>query len=152
MILTMVPLGPLRRSATSLVVRPSSAFSSTRHDDVTGAEAGVVGGGADVGSHDDGVIFAGGDDHADAVIFAALVFSKQCELLGVEEIGVRVEHAQHAGNGALVDRFVDVDGVGVIVLHDVEDAGEIMDGGLIVVGGGGGGADVGAVNGAQDGT
>jgi len=64
----------------------------------------------------------------------------------------RCEHAQHAGNGALVDGFVDVDGLGVIVLHHVEDAGEVAHGALVVVRRVSGGADIGAVNSSKNST
>src|SRR3979490_3544650 len=50
------------------------------HNDVTGTEAGIVSGGANVRSHDHGGIFARGYDHADAGIFAALLFAESCEL------------------------------------------------------------------------
>jgi len=120
-------------------------------DHVTGAEASVVSGSANIRRHDNGVVFAWGDDHADAVILAALIFAEKSKLAGVEEIGVGVEHAQHAGDGALVDGLVDIDGLSIVVLDDVEDAGEIADGGLVVVGGGGGGADGGAVDGTEAG-
>src|SRR4029077_15236889 len=104
----------------------------------------------DVGSHDHGVILAWGDDHADAVVLAALIFAEESELAGVKEIGVRVEHAEHARDGALVDGFVDVNGLGVVGLHHVQNAREVADGGLVVVRGGRGGPDIGPVNTAQD--
>ncbi len=118
-------------------------------DDVTGTEARVVGGCADVGRHDHGVIFARGHDHADAVVFAALIFTEKSELARVKEIGVRVKHAEHTGDGTLVDGLVDIDRVGVVVLNDIEDARKVANGGLIVVGGGRCGADGGAIDGAK---
>ena len=120
------------------------------YDDVTGAEASIVGGCANVRGHNHGMIFTRGYDHADAVIFATLIFAEQRKLLGIKEIGMRVKHAQHAGNGALVDGLVYVDGLGVIVLNHVEDAGEIVHGGLVIVGRGTGGTDVRSVNGSED--
>src|SRR5258708_7599248 len=120
------------------------------HDDVAGTYAGVIGRCADVGSHDHRVVLAGGDDHADAVILAALIFAQESELAGVEEIGVRVKHAEHAGNGALVDGLVDVDGLRVIGLNDIQNARKIANGGLVIVRGGRGGPHIWAVNAAQD--
>src|ERR1700682_165747 len=55
-------------------------------DYVAGANSGVIGRGADVGSHDHGVVLAWGNDHADAVVLAALIFAEQGELAGVKEI------------------------------------------------------------------
>jgi hypothetical protein len=96
------------------------------------------------------VVLAGCDDHADAVILAALIFAQKSELARVEEIGVGVKHAEHAGDGALVDGLVDVDGLGVIGLHDVQNAGKVADGGLEIVRRGRGGPDVGPVNATQN--
>ena len=97
------------------------------------------------------MIFAGSDDHADAVIFAALIFTEKSELASIEEIGVRVEHTKHAGDGAFVDGFIGVHGIGVVGLDDVEDVSEIFDGGLVVVHVGGGGANGRTVDAAKDG-
>src|SRR5258707_13498679 len=54
------------------------------HDDVAGTNAGVVGGCADVGSHDDGVVVARGGDQAGAVVLAAAVFAEGGEWAGVQ--------------------------------------------------------------------
>jgi hypothetical protein len=53
-------------------------------------------------------------------------------------------------NSALIDALIDVDGLGVIGLDNVENPGEVPDGGLIVVRRRGRGADRRAINGAQD--
>jgi hypothetical protein len=79
-----------------------------------------------------------------------LIFLEQGELTGIEEIGVRVEHTEHTGDGALVDDLVGVHGLGVVGLDDVENRGEVADGGLVVVCVGGGGTDGGAVDAAKD--
>src|SRR5258707_6189296 len=47
------------------------------HDDVAGTNASVVGGCGGVGRHDEGVGFAGGDDHDDAVVTCALSIAAQ---------------------------------------------------------------------------
>src|SRR5208283_2935249 len=119
-------------------------------DDIAGAQAGVIGGRADVGRNDDGVVIAGSDDHAHAIIFAVLVFLEESELVGIEENGVGVEHTKHARNGTLVDGLVRVHGLGVVVLNDGKNRGEVADGGLVVVHVGGGGTNGGAVNAAKD--
>src|SRR4029077_586697 len=46
--------------------------------------------------------------------------------LGIEEIGVRVERVQHAGNRAVIDGLVRVDRFGVVVLDDLVDLGELL--------------------------
>src|SRR6266852_3957294 len=88
-------------------------------DDVAWANAGVIGRSADVGSHNNSVGLARSNDHSYAVVFAALIFAQEGKLTGVKEIGVGVQHAEHAGDSALVNSLVDVDGLGVIGLHDV---------------------------------
>ena len=62
-----------------------------------------------------------------------------------------IEDAEHAGNSALVDGFVDVHRLGVVGLDDVKCLGEIADGILVIVRGGGGGLDVRAVDAAKNG-
>src|SRR5260370_12829387 len=143
-------LGALEHVGDIAGGQPIGGLGVNLDDDVAGTNAGVVGGCPDVGSHGDGVVLAGGDDHADAVVVAALIFAEESEVAGVKEIGVRVEHAEHAGNGALVHGFVDVDGLGVVGLHDVQNTGEVADGGLVIVSGGRGGPNIGPVNAAQD--
>src|SRR5258707_8726475 len=119
-------------------------------DYIARANAGIVGWRTDVGSHDHGVVLARGNDHANAVVLAALVFAEKSELAGVKEIRVGVEHAQHTGDGALVDNFVDVDWLGVIGLNHVQNARKVAHGGLEIVRGGRSGPDIGPVNAAQD--
>ena len=58
---------------------------------------------------------------------AALVFAHLGVGLGIVEVGVRIEHAQHAGNGAVVDGgvgLVALDGLGVVLLDHRVDVGE----------------------------
>src|SRR5208283_4202040 len=78
------------------------------NDDVTGAEARIVGRSADIRRHNDRAVFTGSNDHADAVILAALIFTEKSKLARVKEIGVRVEHTQHARDGTLIDNFIDI--------------------------------------------
>ena len=68
----------------------------------------VVGGRAHVRRHHHRVVLAGRNHHADAVILAALVFPQERKLPRIKEIRVRIEHAQHARDGPLVDRLIDV--------------------------------------------
>src|SRR2546427_6482620 len=46
--------------------------------------------------HHYGVIVPRRDDHAHAVVFSALVLAQQRKLLGIKEIGMRIEHAQRS--------------------------------------------------------
>src|SRR5262249_5786544 len=57
--------------------------------------------------------------HSHAVIFAALLFAKEGIGLGIKEVGMWVENPQHAGNGAIVDRFVGADWFGVVLFHQI---------------------------------
>src|SRR5579863_6842414 len=91
------------------------------------------------------------DDHAHAVILAALIFTEQGKLAGVKKVRVGIENAQHAGDCALVDLFVHVHRFSIVGLHDVEDRGEFAHGGLAVLGLAGGGSYRRPVNPAKHG-
>ena len=93
-------------------------------DHVAWADAGAVRRRAHEGRDHDDLIIARAHRHAHAVILAALLFAQQGIGLGIEEVGVRIEHAQHAGNGAVVDGLVRVHWLGVVLLHDVVNLGE----------------------------
>ena len=93
----------------------------------------------------------GRDGHADAVIFAALIFAQQRIGLGVEKCGMRVKHPQHAGNRAFVERLVGVHRHGVILLHHRQDVGELAYGVLQLIGARCRGAHCGAIDPAEDG-
>ena len=80
--------------------------------------AGLVGGRPGEGINHDDFIVARADGHAHAVVLAALVFAHQRVGLGIEEIGVRIERVQHAGNRAVVDGLVRVHRLGVVVLDE----------------------------------
>ena len=71
--------------------------------------------------------------HADAVIMPALVFSQPFEVLGRKEVGVRIERAQHARNGAFIDGLVRAHRVGVILLDRRVHARERLHARLDVV-------------------
>jgi hypothetical protein len=120
------------------------------NNDVSRAEASVIGRCANVGSYDNGVGVPGGDDHADAVILAALVFTEKGELAGIKEVGVRVEHAEHAGDGPLVNGLIDVHGFRIIGLNDIQNLGEVAYCILVLVGGVGCGLYGRAIDAAED--
>ena len=75
----------------------------------------------------------GGDRHADAVVVALLVFPQKLEIAGIEEVRVRIERPQHAGDGAFVDRLVRRNLIGKIVFHQVVQLRERFDTALDVV-------------------
>ena len=95
------------------------------------------------------MILLGGDDHSHAVILSALIFPQKGKLFGVEETRMRIEHPQHSGDGALVDRFVHVYLVGIVTLNDVQNAREVAHGGLVVVRRGRRCPHIGTVNASQ---
>ena len=93
------------------------------------------------------------DFHADAVILAVLILLEELVSLGIEEAGVRIERAQHAGDGAVVERFIGRDIVGKVGLDQVEDLGEGLEAGAeIILRGGrrGRGLERGAVHSSQE--
>ena len=141
-------------------VHAVGGFAVDGEDDVAGADAGFVGGGAFEGVEDDdlGLAVWGGlrlDGHADAVVLAVLVFAHLGEGLGIVEVGVGIEDVEHAGDGAVVDGLVGLVGVevlGVVLLDEGVDVGEgvegVAQGGLV---GGGLGGDLLVDEGAEDG-
>ena len=63
--------------------------------------------------------------HADAVVVALLLFAHQLVFARIEEVGVRVERAQHARNRALVDGLIGADFVGKVGFHQGKHFAEI---------------------------
>ncbi len=113
---------------------------------VTRPDSCVISRRARIRRHHYGVILSGCDDHSHAVVLSALIFTQEGKLLGIEKAGVRVEHAQHARNGALIDGLVHIDRIGIIVLHYVQNPGKVPNSRLIIVRRGGRGSHVRAVN------
>ncbi len=91
-------------------------------------------------NHDDSIV-PRSNRHSHAVVFAALVFAQQRVGFGVEKVGMRIQHVQHAGNGAVVDSFVRIHRLGIILLDNVIDPAELLqalaDIGVAVVSGSG---------------
>ena len=88
--------------------------------------AGLVSGRSGEGIDDDDFVVARADGHAHAVVFAALVFAHERVGLGIKEIGVRVERMQHAGDGAVVDCLIRIHRLGVVILDEGIDVGELL--------------------------
>ncbi len=76
--------------------------------------AGAPGEGRD---HDDFVV-TGTDLHAHTVILPTLLLAQGRIRLRIEEIRVRIQHAQHARNRPVVNRLIGVDGLGIVLLDD----------------------------------
>ena len=97
------------------------------------------------------MIPAGNDRHAHTVVSAADFLAILGPLARIEEIGVRIELAQHARDGAFVYDFVDVHLLRVIGLNGVQHFGEISHRVLGIVVRGCRGPHVWAVNPTQRG-
>ncbi len=108
-------LGPFEKIGHVGGAHVVGGFSVNGGDDVAGTNARAVGGRAGKGRDHDDFVIARADRHADAVILAALLFARVRIRLWIKEIRVRVELVQHARNGAVVDGFVGVHGVGVVL-------------------------------------
>src|SRR5258708_3838523 len=88
-------------------------------------------------------------NYAEQVDVDKAVYQK-CKLPRIKEIRMRVEYPQHARDCALINRFVNVNLLGVVGLHHVQDARELPHGRLIIVGRGGCSPHGRAVNAPKD--
>jgi hypothetical protein len=71
-----------------------------------------------------------------------LVVLHGVEILGIEEIRVRVEGPEHAGDGPLVDGLVGAWAVREVLFHQIVYLGELLEAALeFVFGASGGGRD-----------
>ena len=128
----MRPLGPFEHRGYLGGVA-GRGLAVNRHNDVAGAYARLEGRrplkGREHHHVDDAVLVRLRlDGHANAVVVSVLIFAHLGEGLGVVEIGVRVQHMQHAGDGAVVDGLVNlvlVQRLGVVLLDDGVDVGEL---------------------------
>src|SRR5690348_17968666 len=109
-------------------------FVVDREDNVAGADTCFCGGRAFERRKHHRLLFARLDDHTDAIIFAFLIFAKESVSLWIEEIGVRIEHMQHAGNRTVVNHFVSIDGIRVIRFDGGEYGRESLCGALRFIG------------------
>src|SRR3984893_10582627 len=100
-------------------------FAIHRSDDVTGPDSRSIRGCSHKWCNDNDLIVSRANRHAYAVVFAPLIFAQQRIGLGIEEIGVWIEHMQHARYGTIVESFVRVHGFGVVLLYDVINRGEL---------------------------
>src|SRR5580704_334700 len=91
-------------------------LSVNRDDDVSGTNASPIRGRSRERGDDDDLVVAWADGHADAVVFAALVFAQKRVGFRIKEIRVRIEHVEHARNGSVINGFIGVYGLGVVLL------------------------------------
>src|SRR5579864_1069247 len=119
-------LGPFEQIGNVAGVHVVSGFAIHRRDNVAGMNARPVRWASREWRDDDDLIVARPDRHSHTVVLAALIFAQQRIRFRIEEIGVRIEHVQHAGNGAVVNRFIRAYRFGIILLDDVIDLGELL--------------------------
>ena len=81
--------------------------------------SGAIGRSSHERGNDDDFVIARSDLHSHAVVLSTLLFPKQGVGLGIKEIGVRIEHAEHARNGTVVDGLVGAHRFGVVLLYQV---------------------------------
>src|SRR6266850_6017661 len=94
-------------------------FAVNRNDYVARTYTGAIGRGPHEGRDHDDLIVSRSHRHAHAVVLSALLFAQQGVRLGIEKVGVRIEHAQHAGNGPVVDGLLRVHRLGIVLLHQL---------------------------------
>ena len=116
-----------------LRVEPVGVLVVHLQDDVAGAKTCAVSGRPTKGRDYDGLAVAGTDLHSDAEVVALLIVAETCKIFGIEEIGVRIERAQHPGDGALIDSGVGAYGSGEVLFHHFVDSGELLDAGLEIL-------------------
>ena len=123
---TVVPFGPFEQVGDVARGHILCGFAVDRDDDVARMNAGFVRGRSGEGINHDHFIVARPDRHTHAVVLAALVFAHERVGFRIEEIRVRIERVQHAGNRAVVDRLIGVHRFGVIVLNQRVNIGELL--------------------------
>src|SRR5690242_2421284 len=94
-------------------------------NDVAWPDAGAISRSANKGCDDDDLIVARPNRHADAVIFAALIFAQQRISFWIKEIRVRIKHVQHARYGAVINGFVGVYRFGVVLFDHIINSREL---------------------------
>src|ERR1019366_3284681 len=102
---TGLPRGPRNTKATP--AESCLVTSSVHRDDhVAAAQVGAPCRRTGEGLHGDHLGAVHANQHADAEILRALLALHVLVFGGVEEVGMRIERAQHARNRALVDRLL----------------------------------------------
>ena len=119
-------LRPLQQVSHIAGVHVVSGLAIHCGDNVAGMNSRAVRRCSGEGRNHDDLVVARPDRHPYAVILATLIFPQQGIRLGIEEVGVRIEHVQHARNCTVVDGFVRIHWLSVILLDDVIDFGELL--------------------------
>src|SRR5262249_5341599 len=118
---------------------------------VAGAQPGLVSRSSHERRYHNDLVVARGNLHAYAVVFPALLFAQQRVRLRIKEVGMRIEHVQHSGNGPVVNGLVGIYRLSVVLLDQAVDLGKLLqavtDVSLRAVGAGGSSAL--AISGAQ---
>ncbi len=96
------------------------------HDDVARTDSGPVRGCPGERRNHNDLVVTRAYLHTYAVVTAALLFLQSRVLLWVEKVRVGIEHAQHAGNGTVVDRLVGVHFFRIVLLDDAVHLRESM--------------------------
>ena len=63
--------------------------------------------------------------HPHTVVVPALILPQQIEGAGVQKVGMGIERAQHARDGAVVDGTVGVHWIGIVLLDNGKNLGEV---------------------------
>src|SRR5260370_10627398 len=98
-------------------------------DRVTGAQADLVRRRTHEGGDHDDLVVARRDLDAHAVILSALFFAQQRVRLRIEEVRMRIQYVQHSRDGAVIDRLIGIDRLGVILLYQTVNFRKLLQAG-----------------------
>src|SRR5260370_23893615 len=98
-------------------------------DRVTGAQSDFVRRRTHEGGDHDDLVVARRDLHAHAVILSALFFAQQRVRLRIEEVRMRIQYVQHSRDGAVIDRLIGIDRLGVILLYQTVNFRKLLQAG-----------------------
>ena len=119
-------LGPPQLFHDCLNVQSVGRNSFNLGDDVPGADAQSKCGRSGNGRIDGGLGLPHGDNDPQPIEITPLVFPELGKLLGIEEVGMRVQRFQHAAQRG-VDALFNIDLVGVVLFGKVEHLGVEVD-------------------------
>ncbi len=92
-------------------------FAADRKQDVAWPQPRPVGRSAREDFHHHGPVVARAHAHADPVVMASLLLAHELKVARVKKAGVRIQGAQHARNGAVVNGLIRIRTLGGILLH-----------------------------------
>ncbi len=121
---TFQQVGNLRR-------RKSVGFLVVHFQDhIAWTKARFVGRRSAKGRDHNGLSVPRADRHSNAEVVPLLIVTQGLKIFRIEKIGVRIQRAQHPGNGSLIDALVGSDLFGEVVFHQGVDAGEQLTAGF----------------------